>query len=575
MDPKKLNEKRFLEKGLFEAKFMQSRVTTNTMTFKEKILGYILGPLGVTVYYQIVNQLKELYYTSVIPFDSLFGTGTYMGLTITTTIIGFVFGLVLAWMIERTVSSAGKIRPYVFMGSALMLVSGICVFWSPFARGSGAQLVWFYIMNVLFTSFGVLMWNKRLTMLSLSTRNQRDRTNITTINYGVSAMVSGLFGGIIVSSILYYRVLYHDSVGTEWIKLIATFAAVGVPLMLLEYLYTKERITEEYRELDTLIREETEKRSVPQEIKAMLTNKYYVIALVMSLLFSITLTLQGVNVRTNYCQWILGASSENNIQILYMTVAMAPMGFGILLITPLASKFGARKVNIVCDILIALGVAICYTDLNSMMIAMGGAILLNFGMLAPQYVAPVFQMQGYDMVEYKNGFRPEGTMALGIITAFSTIITSPISGLYETVLMALGYDAYATAQSGAVSQWICFCWLGLPGICALLRAVLLFFFDAEKHIPEAHRVIHQRMKDAAEAKGETWLSPEEREEIGKAENARIAEEERIASLKEKCAKKGLDFEAENQKYLDKIAAEKAKKEAKLAKKRSKAGKEQK
>ena len=42
---------------------------------------------------------------------------------------------------------------------------------------------------------------------------------------------------------------------------------------------------------------------------------------------------------------------------------------------------------------------------------------------------------------------------------------------------------------------------------------------------------------------------------------------RIADLKEKCEKRGLDFEAENQKYLDKLAARQAKAEAKAARRK--------
>lgn len=44
-----------------------------------------------------------------------------------------------------------------------------------------------------------------------------------------------------------------------------------------------------------------------------------------------------------------------------------------------------------------------------------------------------------------------------------------------------------------------------------------------------------------------------------------AEEIRIKELKETCAKKGLDFDTENQKYLDKKAKKDAKKAAKRAK----------
>ena len=50
---------------------------------------------------------------------------------------------------------------------------------------------------------------------------------------------------------------------------------------------------------------------------------------------------------------------------------------------------------------------------------------------------------------------------------------------------------------------------------------------------------------------------------------RTAEENRIKELKEKCAKKGLDFNAEEAKYQAKMAEKKAKEEAKAAKKKKK------
>lgn len=69
-------------------------------------------------------------------------------------------------------------------------------------------------------------------------------------------------------------------------------------------------------------------------------------------------------------------------------------------------------------------------------------------------------------------------------------------------------------------------------------------------MPAVQNAICQRHKEATEARGEVWVSPEELAEQEKAENARLAEEARIADLKEKCRKKGLDFDTENQKYLD-------------------------
>ena len=50
---------------------------------------------------------------------------------------------------------------------------------------------------------------------------------------------------------------------------------------------------------------------------------------------------------------------------------------------------------------------------------------------------------------------------------------------------------------------------------------------------------------------------------------REAEENRIADLKDHCARKGLDFETENAKYLAKQEEKRKKREAKQAKKKAK------
>ena len=69
---------------------------------------------------------------------------------------------------------------------------------------------------------------------------------------------------------------------------------------------------------------------------------------------------------------------------------------------------------------------------------------------------------------------------------------------------------------------------------------------------EEQKEIRERYIAAAEARGEVWISPEEQEEEEREKNARLAEEARIQDLKVKCERRGLDFDIENQKYLDKI-----------------------
>lgn len=102
-------------------------------------------------------------------------------------------------------------------------------------------------------------------------------------------------------------------------------------------------------------------------------------------------------------------------------------------------------------------------------------------------------------------------------------------------------------------------------VLAVAYLVLLPFMDVEKHLPEINAELLERKKAAVLAKGEEWIEPEELERREAEENARLHEEKRIADLKERCWKNGLDFNTENAKYLAKQAAKSEKQTAKAKK----------
>ena len=93
----------------------------------------------------------------------------------------------------------------------------------------------------------------------------------------------------------------------------------------------------------------------------------------------------------------------------------------------------------------------------------------------------------------------------------------------------------------------------------LIGALLMSGYNVEKDMPEISAGIIKRHKEEAEARGEVYISAEEKARLEQEEADRIAEEKRVEELKERCAKKGLDFEAEEAKYQKKLAAKNAKK----------------
>ena len=87
-------------------------------------------------------------------------------------------------------------------------------------------------------------------------------------------------------------------------------------------------------------------------------------------------------------------------------------------------------------------------------------------------------------------------------------------------------------------------------------------------MPAVTQALTDRRKAECEAKGIPYVSPIEQQRAEIAKQQIEAEENRVKELKELCAKKGLDFDKENQKYLDKKAKKDAKKAAKKAKQKA-------
>ena len=100
----------------------------------------------------------------------------------------------------------------------------------------------------------------------------------------------------------------------------------------------------------------------------------------------------------------------------------------------------------------------------------------------------------------------------------------------------------------------------------LFFILFAFFFKIERDMPTVQRSLEEKKRKECEAQGIEYIPQSVLEKQERALQAQEAEENRIKELKEKCAKKGLDFEAENQKVLAKRAAKEAKKAAKKAKK---------
>ena len=560
----------FLKNGLFEKDFMQTKIKTHSMSFAEKLWGHGIAPGFTHILFCMILGMRELFYMQVMQLNVLFNNNlTYFYLQTITSVTGILTGILMNYITERTVSRAGRFRPYLLIGNWIMAITGLFMFWTPFAYGSAAQLIWLYAANILYHAVGTVLYNQKQNVVSVSSRNVLERNFVTTVRASVSNMVPGMFVSLVVMGILYDTVLLSDTTGNMWRLFIALGAVCTLVFSVVEYFFTRERITEQNRDMSNSVENAATKIPVLKQIKIMLTNKYYIMSVLVMIGAIFYDYLQGGNSRTYMIQYILGGNAENNFQFLYLIVSMQPMAIGAFVIPMLSRKFGARRIMQVSAIITLAGIGITMTNPHSFLNAVAGGLIFACGIFAVTNMWNVFSQQAADDIEHKHGFRIEGTFANGLIASAYTLLLTPFSSIYETMLSTLGFKAPETIdgvltvfeQNQAVENWMLFSYYGAYAIFAIIVFGVCIFFDLEKRMPQIQADLKERRKQAILARGEEWVDEEELERLEREEAIRLTEENRIKDLKEKCAKKGLDFDKENAKYLAKIA-KKTKKAAK-------------
>lgn len=587
--------KRGLLANAFSSHKWDSHIKSANTTRKEMWLGYVLGPYGMLIGQSIVNSYFNQYLTDIIGFtvNRAAWIGTFMVLfPVMSKLLDAVTNLVMSKLIDMTTCRQGKVRPWMIISAPLVAVSIILMFWMPFSEPLG-QAVWVIVSYNLYYCVAYTMWNmsKELSA-ALSTRNVNQRKNNAmaariTMNVG-TGLVSILFP-MILSAVC---AAMNGNNAKGYFLTMSFFAILGVPLAFVQYFYTRERVTEERRNQVGVQNAESPavaahpEASMLQQAKACVRDKYWVFFIVLLLVTEVLTNMRNISL-IYYSGWVVRGNAYGEvgaIQASFQMIALSPMGPGILLLLPLMKKFGRRNVIWAGAILTVAGSVFAYMNAGSRMMIMIGTALAAIGNIAFSYVITSYLGDVIDHVEWKSKVRCDGLTG-GFSSATMMFAVGIAQGIFNLGLMISGYMqpqkigenaagiALYADQPAAATGWINFAYQGSYIIIGVLVFVIFFFvFDIEKHLPQVSHELQERKMAECAALGIEYVPADELERREREEAFRQAEEIRVRELKEKCARQGLNFDAENQKVLAKRAEKKAKADLKAARKDEKTAK---
>ena len=477
-------------------KLPSSRIRSENVTAKEKWLGYLLGPAGALLLNAVLATYLNVYYTDVLKLTGVWGGAFLVVFPIISKIVDAITNVAMGYIIDRTRTKEGKARPWLLLSAPLLAVTGILLFTVP-SGSETVQVIWLMVSYNLFYSFAYTIFNmSHNLMVPLSTRDTTQRGSLSVFNQIATIMMSGILVALVFPMVIMPAIGADKS---KWIVLMSVLSILALPLTLLEYFFTKERVT--------LENQGTEEAAIPfrAQLKAIFTDRYMLIIYAYFLIYTFGSSIKNLSL-VYFCNYVLGTYNDGITQTLISVIGGIPMGIGIFAVWPLAKKFGKRNVTLVGFILYAIGSAVCWLFPTNMVIMLVGQFIKNIGGLPCSYVFMALFADLLDHVGWRSGIRCDG-IAMSVYNIIAVAMVGICTGIFNGMLSQSGYVApsvvggvtVAAEQSAAVKSAITFGFVGLEVITGIILAVLLVFLNVEKNIDKEQAEIKaRREKGAAE-----------------------------------------------------------------------------
>ena len=609
------------KRSFFESKLMRTKIKSqNVSLFPEAGLGYLLGPILALLSNGVINIWLIQYWDKVLGLGSwapLFETL----LPIISSIVIVIGNLFVGRLMERKPSLAGKARPLILLGMPAVAVALLALFLVPFPTAAQEEtviaglisgnvsteggLLASIIIAVGYNLYYAIAWPIYFTshsaLVNLSTRDSGKRGLLSTAVMAAqlaAAGVSGMFGGLLIDLLGLLPVYtYSDAYiaannlgditftndfnevagltqGTDytitisrqqanekWTILMIVMIVALIVGCILEYFFTRERITEETVKLNEKAeasgenKKEPKKVSMKQQFAICAKDKYWWFIMIFWFLYQFGGQMKN-NAMSFYSQALTGG---NSVSSLINTVGAIPTALGMALVWPLANKFTKAKTISLGGIVAALAAAAGFTALAFVgnTAAVAGISVASFcikalGTAPAMYISLALMANVLDHQEAVHGVRTDG---LSMAIYGSLIVAS--AGICNGIIV--GLNAAFPNDRAFLHTFLAY---GVEGICYLIIAIMFLFMGVEKFTKLDGQAIIADQKKRCDNLGIEYVAPDVRMKLEEEEAKKETEKERIAKLKEKCEKQGLDFTVEEQKYQNALAEKQAAADAK-------------
>lgn len=600
--------------SILESRLLSTKIkSANAKLFPEGALGYFLGPTLALIANSVLANYFNKYLTDVLNITT-WAAWFFNWLPVISVIFVVIGNILVGRLMNKGKSKAGKARPLLLLSVPLSVLALLILFvFSPFANDSSDKSQ--QIVALVMIAIGYNLWfaiaypfyyTPHAGLVNLSTRNSKHRSLLATISNATTLAAMGLCTMILpfflnllfvnqmdptqIDGVLgenYFEhlnaagkidgyvnssnnfILDQTASYNHWKIFVLALVATTTIGVLLEYFFTRERVTEEriagnYQQKEEVV-------STKTQAKICLKDKYWWIIIVFFVLYQFGGMIKNVS-QLYFCSAMFGQADANG-QLVYSTsiggsfsgtiaiIGAVPTTLGMVLSWPLSNKIGKGKAILAGAVLSSIGGAIGFIAPDNFGLVCVSFAVKALGSTPAMYLSLALLADILDHQEAIHGVRTDG-LTMTIYGAIMAGMTGIATGVLNLVLSGAGYsqDAVSNPTLRVAMPWV---FIGAETICYVAIALLFIFMGVEKFSELDHKAIEKDQRQKAEEAGVEYISAEQRLQEEEKSAFAASEEARNAELKLKCKKKGLDFDKEESDYQ---AKQQKKRASDLAKK---------
>ena len=269
--------------------------------------------------------------------------------------------------------------------------------------------------------------------------------------------------------------------------------------IILEYFFTRERITEETMNLP----QASETIPMKTHVGACTRDKYWWMVILYVLFFMMGQLVKNTSM-SFYARWMFDSvltaadpeSASGTLMSMLGLIGGLPSAIGMVIAWPLANKLGKKRAIVIGLIFSVLGGVVAFLGVHNFKIVCAGVVLKAVGIIPSQYVMLAVISDVLDHLEARNGFRSDGfTMSIygSIMVGLLGLAVGIVSGL----LGATGYDASLARQPAAAENVMIFVYLGMDILTFIISVILLWRMDVERYASQDRQKIRDNLEKAA------------------------------------------------------------------------------